>query len=158
MAIQIVIADKFSKEVLNKNFIRCRSKNKEKSDLTPLDADNIKPVVGVTPGSAITVNLNSHVKGVALQRKVQEHEYGVNKLYHKFVGYYDIDKLTGSIEKSIKRDLMALVLQKSHYIEIKIYVDDLAQPFILRRQFCTNYENLYIRLKNIILKQLKFTL
>lgn len=156
--IRIEISDSFIKERGVKQPVRCRTKNKEKSDLTPINQDNIRYIIGQTKGTANTMSLKSTVKGIALQRKVQSEDYGVEKLRHSFVGVYEIERLTSKVEKSLKRDLMALVLQKSREIEVRIYLSDFAQPYIIRRIACTDYNNLFQKIKNIVLTNLKLKL
>lgn len=149
--ITITISDTFTKGQIIRQPVRCRTSNKEKSDLTPLNRTDLKPIVGQSKGCVIVSK--GQIKGISLvKRQLNEVEGYVlrERLHHKFVGNYSFDRLTSRIEKDLRRDLMALVLQKAK--QVRIEISGLRSGnYIVERENCTNYESLYKRLRNIIL-------
>lgn len=149
--IHITISDTFTKGQIVRQPVRCRTSNKEKSDLTPLNRTDLKPIVGQSKGC--TIVSRGTVKGISLVKRQLEPVEGYvlrDRLHHKFVGSYTFERLTSRIEKDLKRDLMALVLQKAK--QVRIEISGLRSGiYIVERENCTNYESLYKRLRNIIL-------
>lgn len=149
--IQIVISDTFTKGQIVRQPVRCRTSNKEKSDLTPLNRTDLKPIVGQSKGC--TIVSRGTVKGISLVKRQLEPVEGYvlrDRLHHKFVGCYTFERLTSRIEKDLKRDLMALVLQKAK--QVTILIEGLQSgDYTIQRENCTDYNNLYNKLRNILL-------
>lgn len=153
--IHITISDTFTKGQIVKQPVRCRTSNKEKSDLTPLNRADLKPIVGASKGCVIVGK--GQIKGISLVRRDLQPIEGYvlrDRLHHKFVGCYTFDRLSGKIEKSLKRDLMALVIQKAK--QVNILIEGLQSgSYTIQRENCSDYQSLFNKLKNIILLNLK---
>lgn len=149
--IHITISDTFTKGQIVRQPVRCRTSNKEKSDLSPLNRTDLKSIVGQSKGC--TIVSRGTIKGIALVKRDLSGESGYvlrERLHHTFVGRYEFDKLTSKIEKSLRRDLMALVLQRAK--QVTIHVEGLQSgSYTIHRDNCVDYNSLYNRLKNIIL-------
>lgn len=149
--IQIKISDTFTKDLIVRQPVRCRTSNKEKSDLTPLNRTDIKSIIGQSKGSTIVGK--GQIKGISLVKRQLEPIEGYvlkQRLNHSFIGHYTFDRLTGKIEKSLKRDLMALVLQKAKQVRIEITGLE-SGSYIIKRENCSDYNGLFNKVKNIIL-------
>lgn len=149
--ITISISDSFTKNQIVRQPVRCRTSNKEKSDLTPLNRTEIKPIIGQSKGCMIVSR--GQIKGISLVKRQLEPVEGYvlrDRLHHKFVGSYTFERLTSRIEKDLKRDLMALVLQKAK--QVTILIEGLQSGnYTIQRDNCTNYESLFNKVRNIIL-------
>jgi len=117
----ITIKQNFTKELGIKQPVRCRTSNKEKSDLTPMNTLRpFKSIVGMTKGTANTVEAKNRVNGVLLVRGLTLSN-GLNaRLAHSVSGRYSFEKLTSLVEKGIGRDLLAMKLNKAGNVVVVI--------------------------------------
>lgn len=120
----ITIHQSFTKSQGIKMPVRCRTSNKEKSDLTPMNALRpFKSIIGMTKGTANTVEATNRVNGALLVRNLTL-DNGLNaRMAHQIVGRYEFEKLNSSIEKGIGRDLIAMKVNKAGKALVKIAYD-----------------------------------
>jgi hypothetical protein len=150
--IHITISDTFTKGQIVRQPVRCRTSNKEKSDLSPLNRSELKPIIGQSKGCVIVSR--GQIKGISLVRRDLSDIEGYTlrkRLNHSFIGSYSFERLDSKTEKSLKRDLMALVLQKAKQIKVEIAKDGKVIA-VFEHSNCNNYQLAFNKVKQAILR------